>query len=552
MTEVCFHAQFVLIVTHSGMERPCVCSFFLNSLHFPFCTGNMAEVHRLMTLVPKLKDVRVHLGQWKPRGPVGDDGRLPRAEVLQKAALWTSSQFASIRGALSSPPLQLEITQATDVMKVDVPGGGTSVWVIRNHTAMPAAAANVPLSAIVVDTRGMSSEEGDLMTRMPGRSKFGSLPALIFGGLAEVEEARRGILRACGSQWAGEARPLDVYTNEASAQYTYMKRRMLCLVPTGSTLSRVPPVANISHCSSLNMGWAVMVGLLRFLWHKQAASADQPQVEWLYVLSDDDVLPAMLSQCLETCPSIVFCQLHERSSLSDVADRIADNMKTAQDMRHIDWAGVVDRWSKMQPLFTSGAQSSAGGESDTSSSSGDSGPTRDAVPKPSPKAAAKRPPKKVAKPRPPAKVKPDALVRATSSQAAGTSSQPASRVEVPAAVASPSRDVESARVKEKERLREREREREREAQREADRDRERRRERDRQEREDQERRRREEERERDRARERRERERDREAERHHVRRRDSSDSHGDSRSSTGSRGNELQRRLGNTGYRSRR
>ena len=517
-----------------------------------------------MMLVPKLKDVRVSLGQWKPRGPEGDAGRLPRGDVLLKAPLWTSSQFASIRATLSSPPLQLEITEGSDVMKVDVPGGGTSVWVIHNNAAMPSAAANVPLAAIVVDTRGMSSEEGEIMMRMPGRSRFGTLPALIFGGIAEVEEARRGVMRACGSQWAGEARPLDVYTNEANTQYTHMKRRMLCLVPTGSTLSRVPPVTNLSNCASLTMGWAVLVGLLRFLWHKHEAATDNAPVEWLYILSDDFMLPAMLSQCLETCPSVVFCQLHETKSLSDVADRIADNMKTAQDMRHIDWSGVVERWSKMQPLFPSSEGSGAKGDSDSISSS-DSSTTGEPPPKPAAKAA-KRAPKKAARPRPPAKVKPDALTRATSSQQAAASSQPASRVEVPGQATPPARDVEPDRAKEKERMRDRERDRERErerererdrdrerdAQREADRDRERRRERERQEREDQERRRREEEREQERARDRRERDRDRETERHQVRRRDSSDSHGGSRSSNASRGDELRRRLGNTGYRSRR
>ena len=498
-----------------------------------------------MNLVPHWKDLRVSLGAWKPRGAAGDVSRMPRAEVLQKAKLWTDAGYAAVRGSLCSRPLHVEISETADLVKVDVPGGSTSILVIKNNSAMPQATANIPFGAVVIDARAMTNEEGDLMQRMPGRSKFNSVPTLIIGGVSETEDVRRGVIASSASQWAGEVRPIDVYTKESHGQFTCQKRRLLAMVPSGHTLAKMPPMFNIAMAPSLTEGWSTVIGLMRFLWHRPDSEADAQTVDWLYVLSDDPMLPALLSQHLESTPSIVFCQIHDSMTIQDLGDKVADCMKLGQDLTPLRWDVVVSRWCNMQPLF---------GDDNPSSSESQSTSEEEAVPAPKP---APKVPKKAAGAKRSAKAKAAAKPAPQPAEAERQPSPPAATAQPPprreerVSTSSGQRDS-STSDRDRERDRQRDRERQREAEREAERERERRRERDRRDREDTDRRRREQERQRDSDRDRRDRTREQDRERHSVVRRDSSDSARDSHSSSSRGADELRRRLGHAGYHRRR
>ena len=335
-------------------------------------------------MVPKLKDVKVNLGAWKPKGDAGEVQRMPRGDLLMKAALWTLDEYGQVRANLAAAPLQLEVTESEEVTKIEVAGGTSTVIVIKRDQAMPHNIASMPFGAIVVDARTMSSEEGELLLKMPGRSKFMDMPTIIFGGIAEVEDARRGVVKACSGQWAGEQRTLEIYTKEPNAQYSFHRRRLLLMIPPGVALQRMPPMANIAHADPLTVGWVAVIGLLRFLWHRPADDGQEHATDWLYVMSDDLTLPALLTQRLETNPSIVLCVLHGGGAQGDTGDIVAENMRTAQDLPPIPWSEVIERWCMMLPLVL--AKPGVREEEEREGDEGEGEPLTppEAVPKPKP------------------------------------------------------------------------------------------------------------------------------------------------------------------------
>ena len=128
-------------------------------------------------MVPKLKDVKVNLGAWKPKGDAGEVQRMPRGDLLMKAALWTLDEYGQVRANLAAAPLQLEVTESEEVTKIEVAGGTSTVIVIKRDQAMPHNIASMPFGAIVVDARTMSSEEGELLLKMGGASSWTCPPS---------------------------------------------------------------------------------------------------------------------------------------------------------------------------------------------------------------------------------------------------------------------------------------------------------------------------------------------------------------------------------------
>ena len=502
-----------------------------------------------MNIAPRLKDMKTALGQWKPRGDAGAVSRMPRADVLKKSKFWTESAYAGVRQNLQSRPLTVEISDCAESVKVEVPGGGSSIIVIPNRGPLPASAADIPFSAIVLDVRRCSVEDTDLLRMLPGRSRFASVPTLLFGGIGEAEEFRRAVNLVCGSHWAGEVRPVDVYTSETSNQFTFQRRRLLCMVPTGRSVNKLPPTFNIAGSPTLTEGWCTVLGLMRHLWHQEGQHANTDVVDWLYVISDDPGVPALLSQHMELKPSLVWCTMKSTDTVRDLADRVAEGMRLAQDLPPLNWEQLTSRWTNMMPLFRMDAAPSSGHSSDSDSSESERTPP----PKPAPKPAAVKAPAPKAKRQPkPKAVKPNAAPAAgvspptqpdpapepTPAQEPSSSSSRRNRD------AATEREAQRDRDRAREEDRERDRRREREAEREAERERERRREQDRRDRREEDRRR-EAERDRDRDSSRSHHSRDSDRDRHSVVRRSSTDS------SDRSRGGELQRRLGNTGFRRR-
>ena len=113
------------------------------------------------------------------------------------------------------------------------PGGGISVLLIENSGPIPAAASDNPYGAITVDRQHHSVEVAQVLRSLRRRFNFASIPTLLLGGIGEIEEFCCAVSLACGCHWAGEVRPVDVYTSTTSNQFTFQCRRLLCMVPTG-------------------------------------------------------------------------------------------------------------------------------------------------------------------------------------------------------------------------------------------------------------------------------------------------------------------------------
>ena len=155
----------------------------------------------------------MNLGKWRPVTTTEEPGdRIPRGTLLQKAVLWTDDKYKHVRDVLASPLMQVEVASMQDAMRADVAGGRSSILVVNQNQSMPGAVSALEFKVVIIDCMGMTVEETHLFDHMPGRSRFTDVPVILFGGVGEVEEARRGVVRSTQSQWTGQTRSMDVLT----------------------------------------------------------------------------------------------------------------------------------------------------------------------------------------------------------------------------------------------------------------------------------------------------------------------------------------------------
>ena len=395
--------------------------------------------------------------------------RIPPAAMLSKASVWRDPQFDTVRRILNSPMLQVDVSAVGEAVKVDVRGTETAVLCVNNQGMLPSNTSNLPLKLIVLDCRSMSIEEGQLVTTLPGRSRMTDTPVLLFGEAGAVEEARKGVVRATQSQWAGVVRTFDILTSDSHPQFTCGRRRVTLMMPGNVAPPKLPPIMNLIHCNPQALGWTAIIGLLRPLWCRTEAEAEDTNVEWIYIISDDKMLPVLTTTRLDTSPSVLYCLLHTASSLLDVGQEVGNVMQTAESVAAIPWGDLGVRWHHIAPLFPR--------EEDAHDSDGHATPPPKQaavrvkpVAKPKVKASPKlRPPKATrVKVQEPAVEEPQAAP-ATPREEEGRPSQPRSRLATPEPSSrEPSRDTsrrERSEDAETERERHRQEDRERNAER---------------------------------------------------------------------------------------
>ena len=290
-----------------------------------------------MLLVQRFRDIKVNLGKWRPVTTTDEPAdRIPRGTLLQKAVFWTDEKYKPVRDVLALPLLQVEVACMEDAMRVDVTGGRSSIIVVNQNQGMPHAVSSLEYKTVIVDCRGMNVEETHLFDKMPGRSRFTEVPLLLFGGIGEAEEARRGIQRATQSQWAGQTRVMDVLTDESSPMYSKMRRRLLLMIPDNRPVGKMPPIINLASARPIVLGWCAIVGLLREIWRVRPGAEEeeeeQPEVEWLYVVSDDVDLAVLLGMRMDSGPSILHCPLHMVHSLWDHAEAVSTHLQGTENV----------------------------------------------------------------------------------------------------------------------------------------------------------------------------------------------------------------------------
>ena len=448
----------------------------------------------MMLLVQRFRDVKVNLGKWCPVTTTDDPSdRIPRGTLLQKAVFWSDDKYRHVRDVLASPLLQVEVASMEDAMRVDVKGGRSTILVVNQNQGMPSAVSQLEFKAVMIDCRGMTVEETHLFDRMPGRSRFTDVPLILFGGVAEVEEAKRGIMRATQSQWAGQTRVMDVLMNENSPMYSKMRRRLMLMIPDNRPVGKMPPVINLDNARPIVLGWCAIMGLLRDIWrvrpHPVEEEEEQPEVEWLYVVTDDVDMAVLLGMRLDSGPSILHCPLHAVRSLQDHAETVSTHLQGTENVAVIPWDDMTIRWHNCLPLFPDAAPVEDGDDSSDEAERAPptpvTAPPKPAAPKPKARAKPKPKPEKEKVTRVVKKAKKTAVREEEGAEPsahpqtppraaleAATNSAARDRLSQPAATSS-ARDRDASRASETEAERDRDRDRQREQERARLRDRER-------------------------------------------------------------------------------
>ena len=197
----------------------------------------------------------------------GVDQRLCRRQdppfsILGKAELWTGPQFELVRKILQSPMIVVDISSDEHAVKVDVRDGDTSITIIPSSGSLPSTMADITIGLFVIDVRSMSHEEGGLLGNIPGRSKLVDCPVVIIGGAAEVEEARKAIVRASGNQWSGQLRSMFILTSDTNSQYSCSSKRLLIMIPPGPAVPKLPPMANLTGYPNMTLSHRVAGALV--------------------------------------------------------------------------------------------------------------------------------------------------------------------------------------------------------------------------------------------------------------------------------------------------
>ena len=127
-------------------------------------------------------------------------------------------------------------------------------------------------------------------------------------------------------------------------------------------------------------------------------------MEWMYIVSDDQLLPILLGTRLDSCPSVVFCPLHRVHSVMDLAESVANQLQHSENIPAIPWGDIGLRWHDMVPLF----QKKIAMHDDSDHEEREMTPPPPPTPEPKPRATKPKPKPKVPKPPPVEPAKPPA------------------------------------------------------------------------------------------------------------------------------------------------
>ena len=361
-------------------------------------------------MAPMLKDFRVPLGRWRPATTTDfEDDRIPPGHLLKNSKFWTdSARFGHIHALLQTPPVKVDVSTADDHVKMDLQGTTSSIILINSRPGggMPLSIGSLPVRVMVIDARGMSVEEGRMMDRLPGRSRYNTVPIFVIGGVREVEEAVRCIRRSTGESWSGHTRNFEVITAEPNPHFLATRRRLCVLAPDTVVLSKWYPILDITSAVDPNYGWMTAIGLMASVWRQQAvddAVRGADSAEWMQVVSDQPALSAQIATRLGGTPSVIHCPLHEVSSLEDLSDTMRTFLGGAESFPPVSWIDARIRWAEHLPIFVKQAVGThveeVSSEEDNEPRAPSPAPPTPPAPKPKPKARP-RTPRKSSKPKP--------------------------------------------------------------------------------------------------------------------------------------------------------
>ena len=153
------------------------------------------------------------------------------------------------------------------------------------------------------------------------------------------------------------------------------------MLPAGSIIPKIPPLLNLVGSEPQALGWAAVVGLLRPVWAAAVAGAGEGhRVEWIYVVSDEPLVPVLMACRLESAPSVLFCPLHKVSNVGELAERVGNTLETSEGVPPLPWGDLGLRWNSFGQLFPKPVVDESEGEAEAPA------PARPPAPKRKPRA----------------------------------------------------------------------------------------------------------------------------------------------------------------------
>lgn len=314
-----------------------------------------AEVTRLMTMVPKLPAVKVSTRKWKP--PLMEQDmlkRIPKGDLLCKARLWTAEEYKTARDVLGRPPLRLEVQDDGCMTKVAIAATDSGINIFPRTPALPKTISTLPLRAVLIDLRSVEADDVvECMDNVPGKFKLSVLPVILFGRPDTVDMATLRLMHVLGGSWSGERRTFIVWTADKDAMYTAARRQIVIFTPdVGELRRRQPPYFNIAHAEPPTLGWVAIFGYLQALLLPDSNDESTSQgADWLYVISDDVALAALLSTRLDNTPSVALCPLRSEESIPDIAGHVSEALKGTQNIPVLQWTQIMERTIALAPIF---------------------------------------------------------------------------------------------------------------------------------------------------------------------------------------------------------
>ena len=105
--------------------------------------------------------------------------------------------------------------------------------------------------------------------------------------------------------------------------------------------SKIPPLLNLVGAEPQALGWAAVVGLLRPVWAASVAGAGEGyRFEWIYVVSDEPLVPVLMACRSESAPSVLFCPLHKVSNVGELAERVGNTLETSEGVPPLPWGDL--------------------------------------------------------------------------------------------------------------------------------------------------------------------------------------------------------------------
>jgi hypothetical protein len=141
---------------------------------------------------------------------------------------------------LAKPPLKTGCEAiGTKVTQVRVQNTRTRMQCWNGTDGVPKECAGLPFRHALIDLRNKSIKFVEDLEAVDGLSIMQNLPVILIGNLYVVVAMKEKLYQFWGPAREDINRIVDVYTNESDTQFTYARRALCLMLPTGFKAPKV-------------------------------------------------------------------------------------------------------------------------------------------------------------------------------------------------------------------------------------------------------------------------------------------------------------------------